>query len=245
MTDVSPIVLPGMLLRLPQLDNAVIKFNVVATSRRVSTRWRAGMLHVVVPPGSRTNKVVDILLGMSDRILSKRPTLRFHENQSLEFDKFTVRITRQSLLPRKVTLTGEYDAPVIAVGLSLSFDDDEVTAIISRLMCVVAKKMAPNTLLPLARSVAERVGVKPDAWRISAGHRTLGTCSSKRVISLSAVLVFLPIELREYIICHELAHLSEMNHSARFHNLCNQYCNGREKQLVKMLKEFKWPILRL
>lgn len=66
-----------------------------------------------------------------------------------------------------------------------------------------------------------------------------------RKISLSAITMFLPPHLRDYIVCHELAHLSEMNHSARFHEICNGYCGGREKSLQKELKAFRWPILRV
>ena len=71
----------------------------------------------------------------------------------------------------------------------------------------------------------------------------LGRCNSRGVIALSSVLVFLPEELREYVICHELAHLDEMNHSPRFHALCDKYCRGRERQLEAALKAAVIPIV--
>ena len=42
------------------------------------------------------------------------------------------------------------------------------------------------------------------------------TCSSKKNIGLNRKLVKMPEEITEYVICHELAHLKEMNHSKRF-----------------------------
>jgi len=43
-----------------------------------------------------------------------------------------------------------------------------------------------------------------------------GSCTSAGVISLNWRLVLTPESVRDYIICHELMHLREMNHSARF-----------------------------
>jgi predicted metal-dependent hydrolase len=43
-----------------------------------------------------------------------------------------------------------------------------------------------------------------------------GSCSAKNDISLSAYCMTLPDELIDYIICHELAHVKEKNHSKSF-----------------------------
>ncbi len=53
-----------------------------------------------------------------------------------------------------------------------------------------------------------------------------GSCTTGGVISLNWRLVQTPDEVRDYIIYHELMHLREMNHSARFWARVAEVCPG-------------------
>lgn len=64
-----------------------------------------------------------------------------------------------------------------------------------------------------------------------------GSCSKLRNINLSVKLFFVPIDLMEYVVVHELAHLIEMNHSKRFWKLVEKVMpDYKEKR--KMLKKY-------
>lgn len=51
-----------------------------------------------------------------------------------------------------------------------------------------------------------------------------GSCSSSGNLSFSWRLIFAPFDVLEYVICHEVSHLKEMNHSDNFWNLVKQIC---------------------
>lgn len=50
-------------------------------------------------------------------------------------------------------------------------------------------------------------------------RRCWGSCTSLKNLNFSYRLLFLPPELLDYIIVHELCHLAELNHGERFWSL--------------------------
>jgi len=63
-----------------------------------------------------------------------------------------------------------------------------------------------------------------------------GSCSTASNLNLSTRLLFAPFDVIDYVIVHELSHLYEMNHSAKFWNIVRQVMpNYKEKE--KWLKE--------
>jgi predicted metal-dependent hydrolase len=62
----------------------------------------------------------------------------------------------------------------------------------------------------------ERLGRGPTRWRLSSARTRWGSCAPDGSIRLNWRLIHFPIDIVDYVIAHELAHLEEMNHGPRF-----------------------------
>jgi predicted metal-dependent hydrolase len=64
--------------------------------------------------------------------------------------------------------------------------------------------------------LAARGGVRPFTWRLSAARTQWGSCNEDGRIRLNWRLVFFPIPVIDYVVAHELAHLTALNHGPAF-----------------------------
>ncbi|MEK7473853.1 MAG: SprT family zinc-dependent metalloprotease [Patescibacteria group bacterium] len=61
-----------------------------------------------------------------------------------------------------------------------------------------------------------------------------GSCSRKRNLNFNYKIALLPSELADYVIVHELCHLKEMNHSARYWALVSKTVPDWRKRRLKL-----------
>lgn len=74
----------------------------------------------------------------------------------------------------------------------------------------------------IVRRFAPRLGARPAALRIRNQKTIWGSCSARGVISLNWRLMAAPKPIYEYVVVHELCHLREPNHGARFWRLVEE-----------------------
>lgn len=78
------------------------------------------------------------------------------------------------------------------------------------------KSEAKKYIVPRCRELADEFWFTYTWIRITSAVTRWGSCSSKKTLNFSYRLIMSPAESIDYVIIHELCHLRQMNHSAKF-----------------------------
>jgi len=81
-------------------------------------------------------------------------------------------------------------------------------------------------LVPLVQAKAARVQRPVKKVSLRDGRSRWGSCGPGGSLSFSWRLVFAPLEVLDYLVAHEVAHLVHMNHGIRFWAQARVLCDG-------------------
>ncbi len=120
-----------------------------------------------------------------------------------------------------ITLAVKHDARSRAVDyalgtLQLAMPNHKDPAAIARKVMQWYKKQALTDFSRRLEILSAKLGVTTPVLFLSNARSRWGSCNSKKEVRLNWRLFQAPPHIINYVICHELAHLKEMNHSARF-----------------------------
>jgi predicted metal-dependent hydrolase len=109
-------------------------------------------------------------------------------------------------------------ARTIRGAVAVSGDIDDADACLAALRRWLSREAA--AWLPARCEVlGAETGLRPRKVRVTGARTRWGSCSAAGTVMLNRRLMFLPPELVDALILHELAHLSVLDHSARFWTL--------------------------
>ena len=90
------------------------------------------------------------------------------------------------------------------------------------------RQLATKELPPRVTAWAERHQLTVQRITVRNQRSRWGSCSRRGTISLNWRLIQTPHHVQDYIILHELMHLRQMNHSARFWHEVKSVCPDYE-----------------
>ena len=95
------------------------------------------------------------------------------------------------------------------------------------------KKILPSKV----EEFSKKMNLFPTSISYRKNKRTWGSCNHKNGLNFNILLMKFPIEIMEYVIVHELAHIKHKNHSRDFWSLVAVYCPNY-KEVEKLFKRF-------
>jgi len=101
--------------------------------------------------------------------------------------------------------------------LFIASPEANIHAACSRMATQWYKKQAASDFSRRLEILAAKLGVATPPLTLSNAQSRWGSCNSRGQVRLSWRLLQAPPHIINYVISHELAHLKQMNHSARFY----------------------------
>jgi predicted metal-dependent hydrolase len=102
---------------------------------------------------------------------------------------------------------------------------------------VFYKKEIENYIPFLVDKYSKLMNLYPTSIKYRKNKRTWGSCNYKNGLNFNILLMKFPIEIMEYVVIHELAHIKHKNHSRKFWDLVEDYCPDY-KQRERLFKNF-------
>ena len=96
------------------------------------------------------------------------------------------------------------------------------------------KRSAESYLSQRLRALAQAARLAEPTLVISPAIARWGSCSTSREVRLAWRLVKAPLDLIDYVICHELAHLRHMNHSNAFWAEVERQCPDYRERRARL-----------
>lgn len=185
--------------------------------RTVGLKITASGLVIHAPKRIAQSYLESLILQKSDWIRKKLASLTANQVPALQWQDNEQLL----LLGNTVTLSVRQDARSKAIIyepgiLMLALPNQDDTVAISRKVILWYKKQAIVDFSRRLTLLAAKLGVSTPKLFLSNAQSRWGSCNSKKEIRLNWRLLQAPPHIINYVICHELAHLKEMNHSAKF-----------------------------
>lgn len=94
-----------------------------------------------------------------------------------------------------------------------------------------------RVLPDVAARIEQIIGVHAARWSVRTMKTRWGSCTPKTgAIRINARLAAYPPKCLEFVVAHELVHLLEPSHNARFHALLDEFCPNN-RSIAQRLKQ--------
>lgn len=185
--------------------------------RTVGLKITATGLVIHAPQRISQAHLEDIIVQKSDWIRKKLASLTANKIPVMQWQHGEQLL----LLGNSIILAVEHNVRSKAVEyepgvLQLAMPNHSDESLVAHKVIQWYKKQALADFTRRLEIFSSKLGVSFASLSLSNASSRWGSCNSKKEIRLNWRLLQAPPHIINYVVCHELAHLKEMNHSAKF-----------------------------
>ena len=233
-------------LNLNVANGAAIPYQLARTARRtVGMKISATGLIVHAPQRISQEHIERLMLPKVDWIRKKLAAQQANKVTTIEWRHGESLLLLGNHIALDVRLDARNKTLSFEAGvLYVAHTNIEDTANIQRKVIQWYQKQALPDFSRRLEILSAKLGVPTPQLFLSNAKSRWGSCNSRKEVRLNWRLMLGPPHIINYVICHELAHLKEMNHSAKFWAVVNSIYPDY-KQAEKDLKVWSARLHRL
>lgn len=192
-------------------------------ARRISLRasQATGDIVLTMPRGTPLETALRFARTQSgwiaERMARMPQRIPFSDGATIPLRDLSHRIVHWSRVRGPATTScDDQGAPIIAVAGEPEFVAKRVRELL--------QKEARRDLAAAVAEYAGKVGHRAGRITLRDTRSRWGSCTARGDLSFSWRLIMAPAQVLDYLAAHEVAHLVEMNHSARYWRLLREIC---------------------
>ncbi|MDD4605867.1 MAG: DUF45 domain-containing protein [Dysgonamonadaceae bacterium] len=225
------------------LGNVIVKKN--SRAKKMIVRRKSNQIQITVPNSLSKREILKHFEKLKPQILALPATevVKITEQSKIKTFTFDATISRKSINSDKLSLSLKDKALTIDVPSHYNITAKNVQSAIRRLFIHALRLEAKRVLPGKVIFFAKKWNLNVAEIKINSSKGRWGSCSNKKNINLSLFLMMLPEYLIDYVVLHELAHTIELNHSKKFWELLDIFCDGKAAKLNQESKNWKCDYL--
>ncbi|AKB80893.1 hypothetical protein MSBR3_0315 [Methanosarcina barkeri 3] len=146
--------------------------------------------------------------------------------------------------PLRITLTNNVKRPLaffkdseLMVEIPENTSEDQVSFPVKKAVWNFYSKCAEEEVEKLLKIYSKKLEVTTPVFKVKHQNKRWGSCSAKNILRINFQLIMAPPRQLEYVVVHELCHIKEKNHSARFWKLVRELMPDYEEHRNNLKKE--------
>lgn len=176
----------------------------------------------------------DWIVAATDKIEFKNQNIKklgpenYIEGVAVPFHGQQVKISLADSLSKEVQV--KFNAQTFKIYLPTEKLEGDSSEFVRLALTEWMKDQALKEVEGLVECYAKKYNLHPRHIKIKTQKSRWGSCGIHNDININWLLILAPPEVMEYVVVHELCHIKERNHSARFWQLVEAHLPDYKKQ---------------